>query len=152
VSLIKDNKYWFAIDSNPLRLEECARWLCDKKCGAMNIFIGFVREDCEENRVIVNLNYESYEQPALKIFSKIADEATELWPATKKIAIHHRIGCVGVGEASVLIGAVTPHRKDSFEIVEYLIDNVKKRALIWKYDVWEGGGSWSKSAYMIKGI
>ena len=57
------------------------------------------------------------------------------------LAIVHRIGRVAVGEASLVIIASSPHRQEAYEASRFLIEQVKKRAPIWKQEHYENGDS-----------
>ena len=87
------------------------------------------------------LDYEAYAPLALKAFEQIAAEAAEQWPGAR-LAIHHRIGRVAIGEASVVIAAASPHRADAFAACRYAIERVKQIAPIWKHEHFEGGDVW----------
>ena len=58
------------------------------------------------------------------------------------IAIHHRIGRVGIGEASVAIAVSAPHRQDALAACKEAIDTLKERVPLWKKEVYEGGEEW----------
>jgi len=78
---------------------------------------------------------------AIKEMQKIADYAKWKWKA-EKIAIHHRVGSLTIGEIAVVIAVATPHRKASFEACEYCIDTLKETVPIWKKEFFEGGEIW----------
>jgi molybdopterin synthase catalytic subunit len=46
------------------------------------------------------------------------------------------------GEVAVAVAVSTPHRKDSFEACQYIIDNLKVKVPIWKKEVFEDGEEW----------
>lgn len=49
-----------------------------------------------------------------------------------RCAVHHRLGTVPVGEASIVIAVSSPHRKEAFRICEDILEQVKAKAQIWK--------------------
>jgi molybdopterin synthase catalytic subunit len=55
--------------------------------------------------------------------------------------IVHRLGHLELGEASVAIAVSTPHRRDSFEAGQWLIDRLKEVVPIWKKENWADGTS-----------
>jgi molybdopterin synthase catalytic subunit len=57
-------------------------------------------------------------------------------------AVSHRIGTLKPGEVSVVVAVSAPHRRDSFEACQYIIDSVKAAAPIWKKEVFEDGEEW----------
>jgi molybdopterin synthase catalytic subunit len=112
--------------------------------GAVTSFIGLVR-DQNAGRRVTRLEYEAYEPLAVKAFGRIADEASALWPTTV-IGLHHRVGPVAIGEASIVIAAVSAHRAAAFSACRYAIERVKQIAPIWKHEYFEGGDSWIEGA------
>jgi molybdopterin synthase catalytic subunit len=112
--------------------------------GAVVSFVGVVRNHNLGRRVL-RLEYEAYEPLALKALQRIVDEAAERWPSAR-LAIHHRIGRLEVGEASVAIAASSAHRADAFSACRYAIERVKQIVPIWKHEFFEGGEVWIEGA------
>lgn len=108
--------------------------------GAAIVFIGTTREWTAGQRT-VKLEYEAYEPMALRTLEQIRRELDERWPGTR-CAIHHRIGVVGIGEASVVIAVSGPHRAAAYEASRYAIERLKQIVPIWKKEVWEDGSEW----------
>jgi molybdopterin synthase catalytic subunit len=71
----------------------------------------------------------------------IIGEVAEEWPGGL-VAIHHRIGRLQIGEASVVIAAAAAHRADAFRICRYAIERVKQIVPIWKHEYFEDGEAW----------
>ena len=78
---------------------------------------------------------------ATDILGAIADEVATRF-GVDRIAIVHRTGEVPLGEVSVAIVAVSPHRDAAFEAARYAIDETKARAPIWKAERFEDGHVW----------
>jgi len=112
--------------------------------GAVAVFVGSVRAENLGRRVI-ELHYEAYEPLAVEAFGLIAEEAGAAW-AGVRLAIRQRTGRVGVGEASIVIAAASPHRAEAFAACRYAIERVKQIAPIWKREVHEDGESWVEGA------
>ncbi len=108
--------------------------------GAVNVFIGTVRNNAQGKNV-VRLEYEAYETMAVAEIKKIIDEASQRWPLLG-CAVTHRIGTLKPGEVSVVVAASCPHRKESFEACQYIIDTLKEKATIWKKEIFEDGEEW----------
>jgi molybdopterin synthase catalytic subunit len=113
-------------------------------CGAITSFVGLVRNRNAGRRVLW-LDYEAYDALAEKTFARIADEAAARWP-TVRLAIHHRVGRLAIGDASVAIAAASPHRIDAFAACRYAIERVKQIAPVWKHEHFEGGEVWIEGA------
>ncbi|PYR56428.1 MAG: molybdenum cofactor biosynthesis protein MoaE [Acidobacteria bacterium] len=112
--------------------------------GAVTTFVGIVR-DHNGGRRVLWLDYEAYAPLAEKAFERIDEEARERWPEAR-LAIHHRIGRLEIGDASIVIAAASPHRSDAFVACRYAIERVKQIAPIWKHEHFEGGDVWIEGA------
>ncbi len=106
--------------------------------------LGLVR-DHNLGRRVLYLDYEEYEPLAIKAFERIEAEAADRWPGVR-LAIHHRIGRLEIGEASVAIAAASPRRAEAFAACRYAIERVKQIAPIWKHEYFEGGDVWIEGA------
>jgi molybdopterin synthase catalytic subunit len=113
-------------------------------CGALCSFIGVVRAT-HKGRAVRYLEYEAFEPLALNVFGRIADEVAREWPMTV-LAVHHRVGRLQVGDASVVIVAAAPHRADAFQACRYAIERVKQVAPVWKHEFFEDGDAWVEGA------
>jgi molybdopterin synthase catalytic subunit len=134
----------FRICTEPLDLTSIGALVSSAECGAVASFVGLVR-DHNGGRRVLWLDYEAYEPLAVKAFAQIDREARERWPSVR-LAIHHRIGRLGIGEASVVIAAGSPHRSEAFAVSRYAIERLKQIAPIWKREHFEGGEVWIESA------
>jgi molybdopterin synthase catalytic subunit len=112
------------------------------EAGGLVVFIGNVRNyNSRLQKNVKRLEYEAYEPMAKKEIEKIIQQAHERWPI-KAWAISHRTGTLFPGEAAVVLAVTTPHRKESFEACQYIIDTLKERVPIWKKEVFEDGETW----------
>ena len=112
--------------------------------GAVTAFVGIVRDN-NLNRRVTHLEYEAYEPMALKALAQICEEADREWPGTR-LAVHHRVGRLAIGEASIVIAAASPHRAAAFAACRYVIERVKQIVPIWKHEFFEGGEVWIEGA------
>lgn len=108
-------------------------------CGAVLMFLGTTREWTGENQTQF-LEYDAYESMAISEIQKLVDEAFLRWPI-HFVSIVHRLGRVGLGEASVAIVVSSPHRGPAFQAGEWLIDTLKECVPIWKKDFSATGSS-----------
>jgi molybdopterin synthase catalytic subunit len=134
----------FEVGSAPLDVVAATASVAGRADGAVTAFIGLVR-DHNVGRRVLWLDYEAYEPLAIRSFEQIAREAAAQWPGAT-LAIHHRIGRVEIGEASVVIAAASPHRADAFAACRYAIERIKQIAPIWKHEHFDGGESWIEGA------
>ena len=112
--------------------------------GAVVTFLGLVRNHNAGRRVLY-LEYEAYEPLALNAFERIAAEIRERWPGAR-LALHHRIGRLEIGDASIAIVARSAHRADAYAACRYAIERVKQIAPIWKREFFDGGDVWIEGA------
>ena len=112
--------------------------------GAVVTFAGLVR-DHNQGRRVQFLEYEAYEPLAVRALQRIVDEVQGLWPSAR-VATHHRMGRLEIGEASIVIAAASPHRADAFAACRYTIERVKQIVPIWKHEHFEGGDVWLEGA------
>jgi molybdopterin synthase catalytic subunit len=136
-----------ALGPDPLNLESLVQAVAEPGQGgdgAVTAFLGLVRNH-NAGRQVHHLEYEAYEPLAHKAFSRITEEIAGRWPGVR-LALHHRVGRLEIGEASVAIAAASPHRGDAFAACRYAIERVKQIAPIWKREVFEGGEVWIEGA------
>jgi molybdopterin synthase catalytic subunit len=112
--------------------------------GAVATFIGVVR-DTNQNRRVTHLEYDAYEPMAVKALDQICREADREWPGIR-LAVHHRVGRLAVGEASIVIAAASAHRAAAFAACRYVIERVKQIVPIWKHEFFDGGEVWIEGA------
>ena len=134
-----------AVTSNELELDGLIRLVSEGGGhGAVTSFIGIVRDN-NLNRRVTHLEYEAYEPMAIKALAQICEEADREWPGIR-LAVHHRIGRLAVGDASIVIAAASAHRAAAFAACRYVIERVKQIVPIWKHEFFEGGEVWIEGA------
>ncbi|SDZ74526.1 molybdopterin synthase catalytic subunit [Thalassobacillus cyri] len=131
-------KFW--ISEQPLNIQEVVDLVTRREAGAINTFIGTVREFTKGNRTLY-LEYQSYVPMAEKKLAQIGDEINEKWPDADT-AIAHRIGHLDITDIAVVIAVSTPHRADSYDASRYAIERIKEIVPIWKKEHWENGEEW----------
>jgi len=140
----------FAIMTAPLTVDRLASELeaafryGGEGCGAITTFVGVVRATHRGRRVKF-LEYEAFTPLAMKAFERIGAEIAAEWP-TAGVAIHHRVGRLDVGEASVAIAAAAAHRSEAFQVCRYAIERVKQIVPVWKHEFFEDGDAWVEGA------
>jgi molybdopterin synthase catalytic subunit len=128
------------IFSQPLDIQSSIDWVMTPGSGGIDVFIGTVRDKTKGKKVI-RLEFEAYEQMALREMNKIAEQALAKWPV-QKILIHHRTGVLQIGEVPVIIAVSAVHREAAFEACRYAIDTLKQTVPIWKKEVFDDGEVW----------
>jgi molybdopterin synthase catalytic subunit len=137
-----------ALDPAPVvAVAECAmaaRGAGAGAAGAVTTFLGIVRAH-NAGRTVLRLEYEAFAPLAVKTFARIDEEARASWPGAC-LAIHHRVGTLTPGQASVIIAAASAHRGDAFAACRFAIERIKQIAPIWKHEYFEGGDVWIEGA------
>ncbi len=130
----------FALSSTPLDEKGVSALVSGSGSGGVVTFVGRVR-DHARGRSVSALEYEAYPEMVEAVFGAIAAEARQRFDVSA-IAIHHRLGRLEVGEASVVIAVAAAHRSPAFEACRYAIDELKRRAPIWKKEFGPDGAFW----------
>jgi molybdopterin synthase catalytic subunit len=135
-----------AVTKDPLSLDALSAAVADAAGadGAVTSFVGLVRQN-NLGRKVAFLEYEAYEPLAVKGLQRIVDEVKTNWPSAK-LGVHHRIGRLALGAASIIIVAASPHRGDAFSACRYTIERVKQIVPIWKHEHFDGGDVWLEGA------
>jgi molybdopterin synthase catalytic subunit/molybdopterin converting factor small subunit len=118
--------------------------------GAAVVFEGIVRDNTRGRRTLY-LNYEAYEEMALKQMDALAEQALHEF-SIRDVAIVHRLGRLEIGETSVLIVVASGHRAAAFDACRWLIDSVKRTVPIWKKEHFEDGAVWADGEPFPTGI
>jgi MoaE-MoaD fusion protein len=130
----------FVLSERPLSLEAVVREVSEDAAGAIATFTGTVRAR-SRGRAVVHLEYEAYEGMAEGVMAQIATQLKERYEL-HQVAIHHRVGRVGIGEPSVVVAVSAPHRADALAACKDAIDTLKETVPLWKKEVYEGGEEW----------
>ena len=101
--------------------------------GAAVYFSGVVRGS-EEGQPIAAIEYECFLPMAEHQFQKLFDELEPRW-TLESVRLVHRIGVVKVGEPSLWVEIIAPHRGEAFAACQWLIDEMKRVVPIWKKPV-----------------
>jgi molybdopterin synthase catalytic subunit len=98
--------------------------------GAAVCFTGVVRGS-EQQTEIQAIEYETFERMAVHQFGLLFDEMEKRWPI-ESVRLVHRIGVIKVGEPSLWVEVIAPHRAEAFAACQWLIDEMKRVVPIWK--------------------
>lgn len=119
-------------------VDEALEAVSHPDAGGVVVFVGTVRG--EEGRV-QRLEYSAYREMAERRFREVAEEAAIKW-GLFGVAILHAVGDLPVGARTVVVACSAPHRGEAFEGCRYAIDEVKRRAPIWKKEIGPEGATW----------
>jgi MoaE-MoaD fusion protein len=130
----------FRLSEEPLDLAAAVTEVKSDEVGAIATFVGTTRIH-SRGRTVVHLEYEAYPEMAERVMAEIADELKGRYELCE-VAIHHRVGRVGIGEPSVVIAVSAPHRTAALAACKDAIDTLKETVPLWKKEVYEGGEEW----------
>jgi molybdopterin synthase catalytic subunit len=134
-----------ALRSDPLDPGALVAEVRRSDSGATALFLGTARDHSDGKTGVTHLEYEAYAEHVEPKLREICEEAAHRWPVLA-LVVEHRVGEVDVGEASVAVAVSTAHRGDAFEAARFVIDELKRRAPIWKREHWPGGAEWVEGA------
>ena len=130
-----------SVVTHALDIDGLLREVADARRGATALFVGTVRS-ANEGREVTAIEYSAYESMAEREMSTVLTEAEAMNEGVVLVA-EHRIGRLEVGEASIAIAAAHEHRARALDALRYAIDEIKKRAPIWKRELYaDGTESW----------
>jgi molybdopterin synthase catalytic subunit len=109
--------------------------------GAAVVFEGVVRNQTRGRRTLY-LDYEAYEEMALRQMEALAEQALKQFQV-RDVALVHRLGRLEIGETSVLLVVASAHRAAAFDACRWLIDTLKRTVPIWKKEHFEDGAVWA---------
>ncbi|MGB7201367.1 MAG: molybdenum cofactor biosynthesis protein MoaE [Pyrinomonadaceae bacterium] len=134
------------LTTQPLDIGVIARRVVPPECGATVTLDGYARKFTKDKtsgevRETRYLEYEAYEEMAVREMQKLVEKAKEQFEISN-VGIVHRTGRLEIGETSVVISVAAPHRRAAFEACEWLIKELKRTVPIWKKEVYLGGEHW----------
>ncbi|HYY65226.1 MAG TPA: molybdenum cofactor biosynthesis protein MoaE [Gaiellaceae bacterium] len=130
----------FRVTTQPLSLDAVVDEVADESAGAIATFLGTVRRE-SRGRTVLYLEYEAYAEMAEEVMAQLAAQLGEQYDVWG-VAIHHRVGRVEIGEASVAIAVSAAHREEALAACKAAIDTLKQTVPLWKKEVYEGGEEW----------
>lgn len=125
------------ITRDPISADDVLRRVGSAGDGAVVAFLGIVR-DHNDGRRVVGMHYDAYIEMAEPVLEAILAEAAAR-AGSERIAAVHRIGELGIGEASVAIAVSAPHRGEAFDACRYVIEEIKRRLPVWKEERYADG-------------
>lgn len=109
--------------------------------GAIVIFVGVVRGTGRDGGRVLRLEYEAYEEMAVKSLEKIITDLKSKYGIIDAI-VEHKVGSANVGENTVYALVASRHREEGFKSIIELIERLKHEAPIWKKEVTDKGYQW----------
>lgn len=148
--ILADPSLVIALTREPIDADHLVRSAKEGEDGAVVVFDGIVRNN-SRGRQTLHLDYEAYEEMALKQMNELATQARDRH-GVRHVTIVHRLGRLAVGETSVLIVVASAHRAQAYEASRWLIDTLKKTVPIWKKETFVDGAVWADGEPFPEGI
>jgi len=130
----------FVLVAEPLDVAAVLHEVENPEAGGVASFVGTVRRN-SRGRDVLYLEYEAYEEMAEPMLTRLGAELTERYGLCA-VAIHHRLGRVEIGQASVVIAVSAPHRSAALDACREAIETLKTSIPLWKKEVYAGGEEW----------
>lgn len=130
----------FKLSADPLSVDAAVAEVRDRDAGAIATFVGTTRAN-SRGRDVLHLEYEAYEGMAEQVMADLASQLAERHDLSK-VAIHHRVGRVDIGETSVVVAVSAPHRAAALAACREAIDELKVSVPLWKKETYVGGEEW----------
>lgn len=111
-------------------------------CGAVVSFVGLTRKT-EGDAEVLRLEFDAWQDKLTPVLERLAGQAINDF-GVLSVAMAHRTGAVGPQEPIVAIHVGSAHRKEAFAACEWLIDELKRQAPIWKKEVTTNGEKWKE--------
>jgi molybdopterin synthase catalytic subunit len=128
------------VREEPLSSDEAVRAVSHDGAGAVDLFLGVVR-DMNDGRAVSLLEYEAYASMAEAELGRIEAEVEARFVGVRAFA-SHRVGALRVGDVAVICAASAVHRAEAFAACRLLIDEIKARLPIWKREHGPDGPYW----------
>ncbi len=141
MGFVKGPKYLIRLSEETIDVAEVFQYVRDPTAGAINLFVGTVRE-WTGSRKIDRLEFEAFREMAESELQKLASEAIDRF-GLHRCAVIHRLGVVPVGEVIMVVAVAAAHRHETFQATQWLVEELKRLVPIWKKEIdAEGNAVW----------
>ena len=133
-----------------LSIIEAENFISSHDYGASIFFTGTVRNQ-NDNKCVIGITYDSHDTLVTNSLQEIYNEADQkLNIKDKSVYIEHAKGYLNLGEISIIIAVACKHRDQAYVLSRYIIEEIKKRAPIWKKEHYQNNDSaWLKGNPII---
>ena len=133
-----------------LSIQDAEKFIASSDFGASIFFSGTVRNQ-NDNKSVIGITYDTHDALVIQSFEEIYSEANKkLEIKEKAVFIDHAKGYLDLGEISIIIAVATKHREEAYKLSRYIIEEIKKRAPIWKKEHYQNSESnWLKGNPLV---
>ena len=104
--------------------------------GAHNIFLGQVRADDIDGKIVTAIEYTAYEEMANVKFHDIREATFNKFDLTC-MHIYHSLGKVNSGEICLFVFVSSPSRKEVFKAIEFVVEEIKANVPVFGKEIFE---------------
>lgn len=124
------------IRDDPLRVDEVLAVVRHPDCGAVALFLGYVRR-VDHDREVAALEYSAHPTAGQTAARTAAGQAGE--DGSVRIAVTHRVGRLVVGDLAVAVAVAAAHRAEAFRVCRAVVDAIKSEVPVWKHQLFADG-------------
>ncbi|MBX7152478.1 molybdenum cofactor biosynthesis protein MoaE [bacterium] len=135
--MIQESNIFIDISDEPVDVTKLYQFVVCKEAGAVDLFVGTVRNEFE-GRPVNGIEYHGFPEMAERLLSDICKKAMAEW-GIQKVAIQHRIGYLQLTEASVIVAVSSAHRHEAFTACRFIMEEVKSKIPVWKKEYFADG-------------
>lgn len=119
--------------------ESIAKHSAKTEIGGHSIFLGQVRADQIEEKVVSAIEYTAHETMALEKMHEIREAIFLKYPITC-MHVYHSLGWVNKGEICLFVFTSSKHRKVAIDACEECVERIKAELPIWGKEIFEEEG------------
>lgn len=114
--------------------DSIAKHSVKKNIGAHSIFLGQIREDIIDNRVVKAIEYTAYEEMVLEKMHDIREDIFSRYELTC-MHVYHSLGTVNAGEICLFVFTSSKHRKMAMDACDELVERIKSELQVWGKEI-----------------
>ena len=112
----------------------------NRDCGAIGIFVGFVK-GFNRGKKVLRLEYEKFDELFNLKIKEIENKIRE-HPGVSDVFIFHKSGTLKPGEDIMYVIVVGKSRNDVWKPLKECVELIKKELPIWKKEIYDNGAVW----------
>ena len=122
--------------AEPLDVAEVLDAVADPRAGAVDVFVGAVR-DHDNSQGVTGLDYSAHPS-AVDRLREVAEGVAGEYDVLALAGVH-RTGSLAIGDLAVVCAVATAHRGEAFAATQAFIDRLKESVPIWKHQRFTDG-------------
>lgn len=116
--------------------DSIAKHSSNTNIGAHSLFLGQVRRDVIDDKLVKAITYSTYSEMSEEKFYEIRESAFSKYSLTC-LHIYHSLGRVETGEICLFVFTSSRHRKDAIDACTYIVERIKREVPIWGKEIFE---------------